>query len=337
MALYDLVTLREQLINTVKVDPVVKNLEALLFDLNNIKYKAENTSAENTEYVNNIILHYERILTELQQPVIDLKIKINEINKEINTITHKLFAGNYDIEKPVSDINFVRNNRRIKIAGQFSDNENHVIKQRILLRTSWQYPALEIGCRDGDWTQELVAADPLYITDQYREFLDFTQNRFEDSYKNRLRRYQIVDHNLSMLPQGQFGFVFSWGYFNYVSFDTMTQYLKQIFNLLRAGGSFMFTYNDGDTPSGAGMAETFAQTYIPKSLLIPLCESLGFSIVEAQQYSSNISWLEIKKPGQLETIKAHQVLGEIKLRNDNIMSLTLPSNPSTIEQSQENI
>ena len=64
------------------------------------------------------------------------------------------------------------------------------------------------------------------------------------------------------------------------------------------------------------MAENFAQTYMPKSILIPLCESLGYEISNDIHCNTNISWLEIKKPGELETIKAHQVLGEIKRREN---------------------
>jgi predicted methyltransferase len=91
----------------------------------------------------------------------------------------------------------------------------------------------------------------------------------------------------------------------------MKQYLKQIYAAMRPGGIFMFSYNDGDTPAGAGMAENFAQTYMPKSMLKPLCESVGFDIDGEFDFETNISWLEVKKPGQLQTVKAHQVLGEI--------------------------
>ena len=81
---------------------------------------------------------------------------------------------------------------------------------------------------------------------------------------------------------------------------------------MRPGGVFLFSYNDGDTPVGAGMAEGFSQSYMPKSLLIPLCESFGFEIVPFDSEDIHVSWIEIKRPGKLHTIKAHQVLGEIK-------------------------
>jgi cyclopropane fatty-acyl-phospholipid synthase-like methyltransferase len=161
-----------------------------------------------------------------------------------------------------------------------------------------------------------VAADPLYIIDRHRDFLDSTSRKFPEEYQRRLRQYHLVNHDMSMLPQNQMGFIFSWGYFNYVSMDTMKQYLQQAMSLLRPGGVFMFSYNDGDTPGGAGMAEKFVRSYMPRSFLVTLCQSLGFEIQAEAEHGPAISWLEIRRPGNLETIKAHQVLGEIK-RRDN--------------------
>ena len=61
-------------------------------------------------------------------------------------------------------------------------------------------------------------------------------------------------------------------------------------------------------------AEGYWMSYIPKSLLVPMCESLGFEVVytkEVRGEGTAISWVELKKSGTLETVKAHQVLGEI--------------------------
>jgi hypothetical protein len=60
------------------------------------------------------------------------------------------------------------------------------------------------------------------------------------------------------------------------------------------------------------MAEGFFMSYIPKSMLIPLCESLGYEIIADEARDRSVSWLELRKPGTLETVKAHQVMGEIK-------------------------
>lgn len=308
MALYDLVTLKKALTQAVDPDPVVHQLAQLRDKIASIKLQVPVMDADNNIYVDQLVSYYNRLIEQAQQPLVDLQSRLDSINDQINTLTQRLFAGNYELEEFTGGFDHVRNNRRIHVREDVEDT----VKQRILLHTSWRYPALEIGCRDGEWTQFLVAADPLYVMDQFPEFITGTVSKFPEAYQKRLRPYPLIKHDLSKLPQRQMAFVFSWGYFNYVSIDTMHQYLKQIFAVLRPGGTFMFSYNDGDTPQGAGMAENFAQTYMPKSMLKPLCESMGFDIESEFDFEPNISWLEIKRPGELATVKAHQVLGEIK-------------------------
>ena len=308
MALYDLVQLKHSLIKAVDINSSVGHLINLRNQIANVKYQVPVLPPEHAEYIDNLVQHYDQALKLVEQPAIELEGRLAIINDQINTITHQLFAGNYNLEERPGTFENVRTNRRITV-GQDIEQD---IKQRILLHTDWRYPALEIGCRDGEWTQYMIAADPLYIMDRHSEFLDSTNGRFPDAYQRRLRKYPLKNQDLSELPTNQIAFVFSWGYFNYVSMDTMRQYLRQIYDILRPGGIFMFSYNDGDTTFGAGMAENFAQTYMPKSMLKILADSLGYEIVKESDYGNNIHWIEIKKPGTLTTIKAHQVLGEIK-------------------------
>lgn len=312
MALHDLVTLRQALNNAIDVEKPVQALTELRNKIANIKSQVRTLPQEHEEYIDQLVTEYDRIITEISKPIERYSDRLELINLQINTITHELFYNNYELEEFSGSIEVVRTNRKLTTNADIDQD----IKQHILLHTNWRYPSLEIGCRDGEWTQYMVAADPLYIMDRFPEFLDNANNQFPEAYQNRLRKYHLTNHDLSALPQGQMAFVFSWGYFNYVSMDTIKQYLKQILNLLKPGGVFMFSYNDGDTPQGAGMAENFAQTYMPKSLLKPLIESFGYEIIGESNYGNQISWIKVKKPGTLETIKAHQVLGEIKARHD---------------------
>lgn len=311
MKLNDLVKLKQSLLESVQTDIVVQSITNLRDSIETIKLHVGSLSDEHQQYVDSLVKHYDALIAQSQEPLEKFKEHINELNQEINELGRNLFVGNYDIEDWNGTVEQIRNKRRIPINEEIEEQ----IKQRVLLHTSWRYPALEIGCRDGEWTQFLVAADPLYIMDKDQEFIDSTVSRFPQAYQNRLRRYPMIDHNLSALPQGQFSFIFSWAHFNYVSLDTMHQFLKQAHQVLRPGGIFMFSYNDGDTPYGAGLAESFSQTYMPKSILIPLCQSLGFEIYQEYDFNACVSWLEIKKPGTLHSIKAHQVLGEIRARD----------------------
>ena len=312
MALHDLVTLKHRLTQALKVDPVSERLIELRDNIAAVKNMVPVLTDRHRTYIDGLIKHYEDTIAHANKPVAEFEVQLKTINDEINALTQKLFANNYELEERYGNVDQVRQSRRIYVREDIEE----VIKQRILLHTSWRYPALEIGCRDGEWTQFLVASDPLYIMDRQKEFLESAANKFTPEYQRRLRQYPLTNHDLSALPVGQFAFVFSWGYFNYVSIDTMKQYLRQVYTVLRPGGTFMFSYNDGDTPAGAGMAENFAQTYMPKSMLKPLCESIGYNITQEFDFEPNVNWIEIKKPGTLHTVKSHQVLGEIKKINN---------------------
>jgi len=310
--LFDLVTYRRQLQALVNANLAIDRVVELRDNIEGIKRQVPVLDEDKHAYINGLVDYYTQAINMLDQPVVELADKLRELDTEIHRTTHKLFGNNYELETRTGGIENVRSNRRIHV----SDAMEQDIKNRIFLHTDWKYPALEIGCRDGEWTQYMVAADPLYIMDQHHEFIDNTVGKFPEGYQRRLRPYVLREQDLSMLPQGQFGFVFSWGFFNYVSVDTMTQFLKNIRQCLRPGGVFMFSYNDGDTPAGAGMAERFSQSYMPKGILIPLACSLGYEVVNDYHDGVNISWLELKRPGELATIKAHQALGVIQRREN---------------------
>lgn len=313
MKLYDLVTFKHSLNSNLDLTGVIDSIDQLCANLNNIKTQSE-LSLENSNFVDQLITHYKNLLSQIVLPLELGKEKINEIDSIITRESHKLFSNSYEIETVNDGYENVRDNRKITV---YEDTEQ-LIKQRIMLYTNWRYPALEIGCREGEWTQCMIAADPLYIMDQFPEFLKTTNELFPEQYQNRLRKYLInrETHDFSALPQGQMAFIFSWGYFNYISLDTFTQAIKQIQQLLRPGGVFLFSYNDGDTAAGMGMSENFGQSYLPKSLIIPTCQAVGLEVVSEQHLDTNINWLEVKKPGTLHTVKAHQALGEIKRREN---------------------
>lgn len=308
--LYDLVTLKKSLVEAYDNQAVKDALVALRTQIDNVKLQVPVIEQHHIDYIDSLTQYYDLLLEQVNVPNEGFRKKIQEVDDKITEVSHRLFANNYELEEKDGGVEHVRNHRRIHLRPEVED----LVKQRINLYTGWQYPALEIGCRDGEWTQYLVAADPLYIMDKYREFLDSANKKFPPEYQARLRKYLSKDYDFDQLPSGQFGFIFSWGHFNYVSLDTITQVLKKAKTLLRPGGVFLFSYNDGDTPAGAGLAENFAQTYIPQNLLVPTCKGLGYEVVQTFTEEPNISWIEIKLPGTLSSTKAHQVMGEIKKR-----------------------
>jgi hypothetical protein len=260
------------------------------------------------EKIHNIAQQHLEIYNQAQREFEKIDNIIKELNTDINKLTQKFFTKNYQNECFAYDIDFIRNVKVISL----SEGSDQVLLSRIFLYNSWKYPALEIGCRDGTWTKHLVGFDPLYITDHFETFLTSAASQFLPAYQARLRKYIIHDFSIKNLPIGQFGFIFSFNYFNYLSLDTIKQYLIQSMQWLRPGGTILFTYNNADLSASAGLCENYFMSYVPKSMLVPLAESLGFRIAADFDFAPSTSWIELQKPGELKTVKAHQALGEIK-------------------------
>lgn len=311
MKISELVKLRENLQNAYNTDGIGASVDRLSEKLSPVGNESEISNYK--IQINDLVENLNQLHNHLRINRDQYNMIVENLNRDILRESNKFLTENYSLELRVES-EAVANIRKIRVL-ELQDSIQEEIRTRINLHTNWQYPALEIGCRDGEWTQHLVAADPLYITDQYRDFLESAVSSFTPEYRQRVRSYLIRDTNLSTLPQGQFGFIFCWNFLNYRSFDTIKEYLKSVKELLRPGGVFMFSYNNGDMHECAGYAEGHWMSYIPKSLLVPMCESLGFKVLythESRGEGTAISWIELKKHGTLETAKAHQVLGEIR-------------------------
>lgn len=306
MKLSELVGLRERLKKAYYLEPVLESVDILRRNLGLVNQNIGDS--EFSQKIDSLIAEYRSIRTCIQEPTERVQQLIDEINKEINSKASHFFLDNYELELHYEMPENIRRVRNMYIP----DPIKVEIESRIALRADWKYPTLELGCRDGEWTSNLVAGDPLYIVDVYKEFLDNTVNKYPAEYQARIRPYLIDNHDYRILPQKQFSFIFSWNHFNYKSLETIKTTLKQMFNLLRPGGVMMFSYNNCDMEPGAAYAESYFMSYVPKSMLVPLCQQLGFEIIYSADYEPNICWLELRKPGDLTTVKGHQAMGIIK-------------------------
>jgi SAM-dependent methyltransferase len=305
MKLSELVDLRERLKKAFYLDPVLASIDNLRLNLSLVN---QNVDENYSEQLDLLIKDYRDIRTEVHKPSERVQEIIDAINKEISSKSSHFFLNNYEDELNYEDPDNIRKVRVMYIPVQVQQE----IESRIGLYSNWKYPGLELGCRDGEWTKFLVASDPLYIADAHQDFLDSAIKEYAPEFQRRVRPYLIRNNEYGVLPQSQFNFVFSWNHFNYKTLETTKQALKQVYNLLRPGGVCMFSYNNGDIPAGAAYAETYFMSYMPKSLLIPMCQSLGYEVVYQQDHEPAVSWLELRKPGELSTIKGHQALGIIK-------------------------
>jgi len=305
MNLHELVFIKNSLRSSINLDPIKSAVEENKVKLNKILPFSNSVYSQK---IQDLINDHDKIYLSAVEEVNRVNLLIEEIDRDINNLTKKFFNDSYQNECYARDLNFIRNVKQIVLA----DGSYDVLLNRIHFYNSWKYPALELGCRDGAWTKHLIGFDPLYIADDFDEFLTGAASQFTPEYQNRLCRYKIKDFDVSGLPTNQFGFIFSFNYFNYLTLDTIKQYLIKAMEWLRPGGTIMFTYNNADLSASAGLTEGYFMTYVPNSMLVPLAESLGFSVTKSYDFLPSTSWIELQKPGVLSTVKAHQALGEIK-------------------------
>lgn len=306
MKLNELVRLRNQLADAIEISTLNNEIEKNYARLLNLTIDIDEDLSHNiTELANN----HKDISLLYQRDCDQLKNLLSIIQEKINQQSLKFFAENYQLELKYLDPESIRNTRSIIKDEEFEQ----ILIQRINLYSNWQYPALEIGCRDGDWTKRLVASDPLYIADFFEEFLSSAIQQFPALYQGRVRKYIIRDFfKISNLPKNQFGLIFSYNFFNYLSIDSIKQFFIQAMEWLRPGGTIIFTYNNADLPAAAAYAESYFMTYVPESVLVPMAESLGFETVYLYNAEPAYSIIELRKQGDLKSIKVGQTIGEIK-------------------------
>jgi SAM-dependent methyltransferase len=313
MKLHELVALRNLLRESIVLDDIKSATEILLQRIN-IVLETSLIDSGIADPIKSVRNYYASILNILDTPPRDLSAVLSEIESQISDLTAGFDRRGYMINgfyaSNATDVSGERNLRTIAV----SDSLKQFVRNRISLYSDWKYPGLEIGPGDGFWTSSLVASDPLYIIDNHQEFLDSTKSQFDEAYQNRLRSY-VIDYrtnDITALPTGQIGFAFAWNVFNFFPYQELRNYLVQIFDLLRPGGTLMFNYNNCDDPLQARHAEEGWMSWMPKSQLTKLLTELGYEIIAFQEPAISVSAVEVRKPGTLQTVKAHQVLGEIK-------------------------
>lgn len=211
--------------------------------------------------------------------------------------------------KPTISADDDRHNRKIII----DDNLFEQISSKIRKFTDWKYPTLEIGPGDGKWTDNLVGSDPLYLLDIHKEYLDKVAMKYPKLFSDRIRCYCIGPENnksyfdFSNLPNNQIGFIFSWGVFDFYTYNEVDLLLSSCHNVLRPGGELTFSYNDCDYISGIKLFEENRKTWLTQNLLLQLFEKYKFTVVEFECNSEqDIFWVTVQKTGKKQSIKTSQ-------------------------------
>lgn len=94
---------------------------------------------------------------------------------------------------------------------------------------------LEIGPGRGAWTKTFLNlnAREIWVLDA----LSAEHNNFYDyvGKSDNIKYFQVTDFTCNMLPENKFNYLFSYGCLCHVSFDGITQYMKNIYSKLQKG------------------------------------------------------------------------------------------------------
>lgn len=250
--------------------------------------------------LNDFINHLEKDLENKDQSYIDKSQAIYE--------SGQLDSADYVLER-------ARTNTMVRDQDAFK-----YFIDRMKPYIDWRFPGLHVRPGNGLITDWMKGCDPLYLVDHTKDHFKDVEQEFNPAYQNRLRYYTCDDAKAEPfedLPQQQFGIVVVYDFFNYQTLDVVTRYLQSIWNILADGGTLMFTFNNGDTNQGLVRTENNYACHQPARMLVDILNTIGYEILfQCDQYP-DVSWMEVRKPGVLLTLRGGQSLAEIR-------SLALP-------------
>ena len=305
--LYHLVKLRNILVDKIDSLSLAPDIQGKIQILNSIIN--QNKTSVDIDLIVNFKDDFDRLVIENVKIINSLNTIVNIISQDIDNYALGLFDNDAYQEKFKEEL--------IQQPPYSSPEIENWVVSKITQYSDWHYPALQINPRSKKWIDPMVASDPLYLTHSNIAMVEDMIKEYPEIYQNRLRLYEIVDRDFSKLPQAQFGFVLCWDNFNHLSLDKIEKYIREVWELLRPGGSFIFNYNNCDFEGPAYRAECHAGSYASASWLTKLLNAIGYEITALHDdetgdaFNTHISWVEIKKPGDLETVKAAQAMAQI--------------------------
>ena len=259
-----------------------------------------------TEKINTIVQEFQHAQTALD----DLKVNVRQQIAALEPTQYQASQRLYEEEMCYETNEYILN-RRLGI-----DADNRLLlTARLLQYTDWRLPGLIIRPGREKFIEDLVPLDPLYVVDQHQELLYPAIQAFTPEYQRRLRPYVINDYEhtdaLWQLPSNQYGLIFAYNYFNYKPMKVVRQYLDSMLTKLRPGGVAIFTFNDCDWAHGVALAERSFMCYTPGREIKTYCDQLGFEILSMNRGLGDVAWMEIRRPGEIESIRGGQSLAKI--------------------------
>jgi len=186
--------------------------------------------------------------------------------------------------------------RSLGLSGEFAK----LITSDIGYYSEWRWAGVELNPGDGLFTTNMLACDPLYI---YRgNILDAGNVKKQFNKFFAEKRLMFYDH-VDRLPQQQLGLAVSINCYEFWPLDPIKQEMQNVYNALRPGGYYIFTYNDCEKTASLDFCTNNFRAYNTKTLMTSMVYGLGFDIIKEQCHNESHSWMVVKKPGDLTSQK----------------------------------
>jgi hypothetical protein len=246
---------------------------------------------------------FKNLMASLSQELDQL---INELEKPYFVESYRL----YDQEMNNETLDDIKNRTTNPPESTLTFYQN-----RISRYVGWQHSAMVIRPGFETFINDIVSCDPLYLVDLNHDLLVPSITQYNELYQQRLRSYVVSERNqnqiLGRLPDNQYGIVLAYNYFNFRPFEIIRQWLTEILQKLKPGGTLLMTFNDCDRDKAVMLTEKHYCCYTPGRLVIQLAETLGYEVVFQWHDNGPSTWLELKRPGTLATLRGGQTLAKI--------------------------
>lgn len=311
MKLSDLIAYRTLIDSQENTQQAWDNVRLALDNLHYIVNVRDIQWPELTERLNQHLHNVESELDGYNQTLQQIR---RNLEIEVAKQQHDYLARSYQLyeNEMINDDVETQLNRRLNLTTAAQE----IVTSRIMKHSDWRSSGMILRPGLEDWIVHLVGLDPLYLVDFDHEYFGYALAKFNPVYQKRLRKYVITESDdgnmFENLPQGQFGTILAYNFFNYKPFEVMRQYLHELYDLLCPGGMLLMTFNDCDRTGGVKNVERNFMCYTPGSMVKGLCESLGFEIVYFDPLDSAVSWMELRRPGNRVSMRAGQSVSQLR-------------------------
>lgn len=305
--LADMTPLDTALITYEKLGPILHSVKENELQFDNLTIQLDNDYQQVIESVN-----------RFEQTIELLK---NKIDQTITQLEPNYYAESFRLysTEMVHDSPEYILNRRMELTPAVAE----YITARIQGHGNWQHAGMIIRPGREEWINHLVGCDPLYLVDQHKELLEPAVLRFNDQYQRRLRTYVVSETTdspiIADLPKNQFAYCLVYNFLNYKPFEIVCAYLKDIYSVLKPGGTLAMTINDCNRPGAVKLAEQNFMCYTPGDAITDYAKELGFEVRHIFYIDAATTWIELSRPGELTSLKGGQSLAKIVYKSAESM------------------